>query len=126
MKSSEIKLFSKDDVEPEEYFLPASKLISGNPLQKIWQHYRDESGKFFAGVWQSEPGKWRISYTEEEFCQITKGVSVICDKTGAAIKLATGDSFVIPAGFVGTWEVLETTRKYYVIYEPGDARREQG
>jgi uncharacterized cupin superfamily protein len=25
---------------------------------------------------------------------------------------------VIPAGFTGTWEVLEPTAKLYVIYEP--------
>ena len=28
---------------------------------------------------------------------------------------SAGDSFVIKPGFKGTWEVLETTRKEYVI-----------
>ncbi|WP_414028394.1 cupin domain-containing protein, partial [Escherichia coli] len=27
------------------------------------------------------------------------------------------DRFVIPAGFQGTWEVLEACRKVYVIFE---------
>ena len=36
---------------------------------------------------------------------------------------AQGDECVIPAGFEGEWEVLETTRKTYVIYEPEAGRR---
>jgi uncharacterized cupin superfamily protein len=31
--------------------------------------------------------------------------------------IAAGDTFVIPAGFVGTWEVLEDCRKIYAIFE---------
>jgi hypothetical protein len=31
--------------------------------------------------------------------------------------VAAGESFVIPRGFVGTWEVVETTVKRFVIYE---------
>ena len=27
----------------------------------------------------------------------------------------TGDAFLIPNGFEGTWEVVETTKKHYVI-----------
>ena len=29
----------------------------------------------------------------------------------------TGDRFVIPAGFSGTWEVIEPTRKVYAMFE---------
>jgi hypothetical protein len=35
-----------------------------------------------------------------------------------------GDEFVIPRGFVGTWQVVEKTRKTYVIYESGSALNE--
>jgi uncharacterized protein len=64
-------------------------------------------------------GKWRVSYTEEEYCQILHGVSVITGDDGNAITVRAGDRFVIPRGFAGTWEVIETTKKLYVIYEPG-------
>ncbi len=103
----------------EEYFLAAEKLIAGNPRQTVWQQYTDPSGKFFAGAWQSEVGKWRISYTEEEYCQILHGVSVITDAVGNGVTVKAGDRFVIPRGFVGSWEVIEPTKKLYVIYEPG-------
>ena len=103
----------------EEYFVAPEKLIHGNPKQCAWVQYTDPSGQFFAGEWSSEPGKWRISYTEEEYCHMLEGVSVITDAQGAAGTLRPGDEFVIPRGFTGTWEVVEPTRKRFVIYERG-------
>ena len=35
-------------------------------------------------------------------------------------ELAQGGRFVIPAGFIGTWEVLETCEKVYVMFEAGN------
>ncbi len=101
----------------ETYFLPADKLVAGNPRQSLWKRHADASGQFFTGIWQSEPGKWRIAYTEEEYCQILAGHSIITDAQGSAVTVTPGDSFVIPKGFTGTWEVVELTRKIYVIYE---------
>jgi uncharacterized cupin superfamily protein len=65
-------------------------------------------------------GKWRICYSEEEYCQILQGTSIIADTAGNAVTVSAGDSVVIPRGFVGTWEVVEPTHKIYVIYEPGE------
>jgi len=103
----------------QEYFLPAEKLISGNPKQRVWNHYRDASEKFFAGFWYSEIGKWKICYTEEEYCQILEGTSIITDSDGIAVTVSAGDNLVVPRGFTGTWEVTAPTRKIYVIYEAG-------
>ena len=74
--------FDFSSAPAEEYFLPAEKLIPGNPRQCVWKHYADASGKFFAGVWHSEVGKWHMSYTEEEYCQILQGTSIIADSPG--------------------------------------------
>ena len=108
-------------VEPvsagEEYFLAPDRLISGNPKQTLWTQYTDATRKFFAGIWRSEPGKWKVSYTEEEYCQMIEGVSVITDADGQTLTVRAGDSFVIPRGFVGTWEVVDRTTKRFVIYE---------
>ena len=110
-------LLSPLEVKPEEYYLDKEKLISGNPLQTLWMHYTDQSEQFFSGIWRSEPGKWRIHYTEEEYCCISVGVSVVTDEAGNSTSLKAGDEFIIPKGFVGTWEVIETTTKRFVIYE---------
>ena len=103
--------------EPERYFLPAEKLISGNPEQRLWSQYTDASGQFFAGVWESEPGAWRVRYTEEEHCRIVSGRSRLTAADGTVTEVGPGDEFVIARGFEGVWEVLERTRKTYVIYE---------
>lgn len=117
MDPRRILRFDRSTATVEEYHLPAGKLLAGNPKQSLWNHYSDPSGKFSAGIWQSEVGKWNIAYTEEEYCQLLEGVSIITDASGVAERVSAGDSFVIPRGFVGTWEVVEPTRKIYVIYE---------
>jgi uncharacterized cupin superfamily protein len=105
-------------VGAEEYFLPSEKLLAGNPKQTVWMHYTDARRQFFVGLWRSEPGKWRIAYTEEEYCLMLEGRSIVTDATGRSVTVSAGESFVIPRGFVGTWEVVETTTKRFVIHEP--------
>jgi uncharacterized cupin superfamily protein len=114
-----IHQFTDATALPEAYFLAPEKLISGNPKQTVWMNYTDASNKFFTGVWQSEVGKWRINYTEEEYCSLLEGTSIITDAAGNAATVNAGDCFVIPSGFVGTWEVVTPTKKRFVIYEPG-------
>ena len=43
------------------------------------------------------------------------GISIITPDGDAPIMLTTGDSYIIRPGFTGTWEVVETTIKDYVI-----------
>lgn len=102
----------------ERYYLPPEKLLEGNPMQECTVQYTDSAGKFTAGVWTSEVGKWRVHYTEQEYCEVLEGLCLITDEQGGRFRAAPGDRFVIPSGFIGTWEVLEPCRKYFVIYEP--------
>ena len=110
-------LLLSDASTSEDYFLPAEKLIQGNPKQSVALHYSDPTKQFVVGVWRSEPGKWHVKYTEEEYCRMLEGKSIIICESGPAVTLVAGDEFVVPAGFVGTWEVVETTTKRFVIFE---------
>jgi uncharacterized protein len=92
-------LFAAPTTEPERYFLPAEKLISGNPEQRLWSQYTDTSGQFFAGVWESEQGAWRVRYTEEEHCRIVSGRSRLTAADGTVTEVGPGDEFVIARGF---------------------------
>ncbi|MGB3148737.1 MAG: cupin domain-containing protein [Paracoccaceae bacterium] len=99
---------------PEEISRPApEKLLAGDPVHTTWNV--EERGGLYSGIWQSTPGKWRISYDEWEYCRILVGRSIITDADGTAHEIAAGDSFILRPGFRGTWEVIETTRKDYVI-----------
>jgi hypothetical protein len=113
-----IYTFGTHTVPAEHYHAAPERLVQGNPQLTVWPHYSDASGQFSVGEWQGEVGAWRVQYTEEEFCQILEGVSTITADDGAVLTVRAGDRFVIPAGFTGTWQVLERTRKTYVIYEP--------
>jgi uncharacterized cupin superfamily protein len=109
----------RPEAAPEETSQPAAeRLIALTPTQRVRNVYADPSGQFFAGTWSSTPGKWQVAYTEHEFCRLLAGRIRIESETGEIRDYAAGDSFVIPAGFRGTWEVLETAEKQYVIFEP--------
>jgi uncharacterized cupin superfamily protein len=91
----------------------AEKLLSGDPVFSTWNV--EERPGLYCGIWQATPGKWLISYDEWEYCRILSGRSVITDENGTEFPLGPGDSFILRPGFKGTWEVIETTRKDYVI-----------
>jgi uncharacterized protein len=97
------------------------RLLDGNPKHTVQNFFSDTTGQFFAGVWESTPGKWRVSYSENEFCHITRGKVTIDSDDGARWTFAAGDSFVIPAGFCGVWNVTEELRKLYVVFEPASS-----
>lgn len=102
-----------DGIEPDEGSPAPDRTISGQPRFRTWS--LEEAGALYAGVWEATPGKWRIDYDEWEFCHILTGISVIAEDGGEARTVQAGDSFVLRPGFKGTWEVLETTRKEYVV-----------
>lgn len=119
MNIADVIDFSAADAAPERYLPAAEKILAGQPWQRVWNRYSSADGRFSAGHWEGEPGHWQVNYSEHEYCEILAGHSVLHDQSGGRRELQPGDRFVIPAGFRGSWEVLETTRKVYVIFEPG-------
>lgn len=89
------------------------KVIAGDPRFTTWN--AEERDGLYCGIWEATPGKWRISYDEWEYCRILSGRSVITQDDGTRHEVGPGDSFILRPGFKGTWEVIETTRKDYVI-----------
>jgi uncharacterized cupin superfamily protein len=106
-----------DSGDYEEYFPDAEKRVQGNPKQAVRMHFTDPTGQFMVGTWRSEVGKWTVRYTETEYCELLAGVSVITNEAGQSSTVRPGDRFVVPRGFVGSWEVITPTTKHFVIYE---------
>jgi uncharacterized protein len=95
------------------------KLIKGKYLTKTWNHFTGEDGRLYCGIWESTPGKVRVSYDEWEFCHIISGALELQeDGSKKKQRFKKGDAFIIPAGFKGTWETIRTVRKHYVILLP--------
>lgn len=112
-----VRLFHRPTQPPREYHVEAHKLIAGNPKQTLWLEYESPDGEFCTGVWASEVGEWRVRYTEQEYCCILAGRSVLTAEDGSAQEFSAGMEFVVPRGFVGSWRVLEPTLKRFVIHE---------
>jgi hypothetical protein len=111
--------FSHQATEAEHDHPREARRLQGNPLRTTWNHFTNQSGEVFAGVWASEVGSWRIEFgdKEDEFFFVTEGRCRIVDDAGKAVEAGPGESLVIPAGFKGVFEVIEPMKKHYVIIE---------
>lgn len=101
-------------ITPETGAPAPDRLMAGDPVFTTW-NIEEADGGLYAGIWQSTPGKWRIAYDEWEYFRIIEGHSIVTENGGAPVHLRSGDSYILRPGFKGTWEVVETTRKDYVI-----------
>lgn len=104
-------------MDPDISHPSEDRLIEGRPEHRVWNAFTDASQQFFAGRWSSTKGKWQVRYSENELCVITVGKVVLVSDEGARSAFGAGDAFVVPAGFSGSWEVLEDCTKIYAIFE---------
>jgi len=89
--------------------------LAGDPHTVNLNAYTSEDGNKIMGTWICTPGKWRVEYVKWEYCHFQEGYCIITPDGLAPIHLRAGDIFVIEPGMKGTWEVVETVRKYFVF-----------
>ncbi len=75
----------------------------------------DLPDRVVVGTWTSTPGKWKAFTNRDEFCTILSGHCRLISEQGTIKEFRSGDAFLIPNGFQGYWEVIETTTKHFVI-----------
>ncbi len=116
--------FATNKVQKELGTVPVELItmgVAGHAVKEICMqthnHYTDPTEQFFAGIWQSSVGAKSVNYTEEEVCVILEGRVRLTDLSGNAKEFGAGSTFVLPAGFKGTWETLEPVKKIYVIWQ---------
>jgi len=93
------------------------KIVSGYPQSAYKVLYTSKTEEFTAGIYECTPGKWKTSYTEDEFCTLIEGRLRMTNDKGEVQEFQAPDSFLIPSGYSGTWEPLSQLRKFFVIYE---------
>lgn len=109
---------------PEAEQIAAERTLAG-PIDTVtWNHFIGEDDRLYCGIWEASPGKHKVAYTEWEFCQLIEGEAVLTDENGNATHIKTGEGFIIPAGFKGTWESLTPLKKHYVILLPQEENKE--
>ena len=81
--------------------------------------YADPSGAFKTGFWSALAGPpAAINYTMDEMCVLLAGEVRLVDAAGHGQTYRAGDTFVIPKGFVGTWQTVADVRKFYAVFKP--------
>lgn len=94
------------------------RLVKGNPKRLTQSLY--EHPHMNCGIWQCEVGAWNIVFADnkQEFFTILKGVVCIHNaENNTYIEVKAGEAGVIPPSFVGTFEVVEAVKKYFVVVE---------
>ncbi|HVQ87378.1 MAG TPA: cupin domain-containing protein [Actinomycetes bacterium] len=87
---------------------------SGQPMMS-GRIFHDADG-FQVGVWECTPGGWAIeNRPDSETVRILKGRARLTDVGGDSVELTAGDVLVLPKGWSGRWDILETVRKYYTV-----------
>ena len=89
--------------------------IAGEPHTVNLNAYLSDDGTKIMGTWICTPGKWRVSYDKWEYCDFREGYCIITPDGRDPIHLRAGDIFIVEPGMKGTWEVVETVRKYFVF-----------
>lgn len=116
-KDTEIIDFQRDSGERESRRLRdlPDRVLQGDPHHESTVLFADAAGELVAGTWTSTPGKWRAFTERDEFCHIVSGHVRLLGDDGTIRSFKTGDAFLIPNGFCGCWEVIETTTKNFVV-----------
>lgn len=77
--------------------------------------YDATAEKFVVGLWASEAGVLQTdAYPHDEYCLVLEGTLVVTNRSGTKDEFKPGDSFVIPKGWAGTWDMKTKFKKQYV------------
>ncbi len=111
--------FSDPAPDPVEDRPALSRAVGTPPRRLTFERYASGDGEISMGDWECEPGAWRIAFHEgrHEFFQVMSGRLRIVDAAGNGREFGPGDAGIIPAGFIGTFEVLERVRKRYAMID---------
>jgi hypothetical protein len=115
MKTVSFGKLAAPSVEPITSDLDGWVAVDGQPSMKTWLEHVPEDGKFLTGYWEATPGTYQVTYNADEMVHMFEGKATLTDSDGHAVTYSAGDSFLVEAGFKGTWKTEETVRKIFAI-----------
>ena len=78
--------------------------------------YEERSGKFSAGIWESEPFEAAMcSMPDHQFVYLLEGALSVTDEDNVEHHFKAGDAFFLPQGTVCRWSATERVRTTYAI-----------
>jgi hypothetical protein len=100
---------------PNEMVVPGDGAFDGSLTSSIG--YRSADRKFTVALWESGPGVLKTdAYPHDEYCLVLAGHLIITNRSGRREEFGPGDTFVIPKGWAGTWNMTTRFKKQYVAF----------
>jgi hypothetical protein len=101
---------------PSDMVVPGDGAFDGSYTSLIG--YRSEDRKFTVALWESGPGVLKTdAYPHDEYCLVLAGHLIVTNRSGRREEFGPGDTFVIPKGWAGTWNMTTRFKKQYVAFE---------
>jgi uncharacterized protein len=110
--------FSDPSVTAAESIVSDPALVDRSYKALSWRHFQRPDCGALAGIWEAGPHLERVNCGYDEMCHLLAGRVRLTDTGGMAREFGAGDSFVVAAGFSGTWENLTPVRKVFFILRP--------
>lgn len=105
---------------PPEMVAPGQKKFAGAYRERIAFSTADK--EYTVRVWESGPGVLKTDdYPYDEYCLILSGRLKITNASGGSEEFGPGDSFMIPKGWRGTWDMKTSMKKIYIDLVPASA-----
>lgn len=102
---------------PKETVVSDPALVDQPYRARSWRFFSNAGKGALAGIWEAESHLERVDCTNDELCHLLEGTVRLTDSEGNAQTFSAGDSFVVAAGFKGTWENLTPVRKVFFILD---------
>ena len=88
---------------------PGQKEVS----RELW---KSADGRVKIGLWECTAGRFTADRSQAaEFCHFLTGRILMTYQDGTKRELGPGDAILLPRGWKGEWEILNCTRKIYVL-----------
>lgn len=117
-----MKLVAQPADNPEVDFPRPERRVTGNPERRTWNlvdEAIDAGRRVFTGIWQCEPGRWKITMApgNHELFTVLSGRCRVHAADGSHVEAGPGEAVYMAPGFDGEFEVLESLSKSYMIIE---------
>ena len=103
------------EAQPREIRVDDPALVDTPYAARSWRCFQSGDGRAVSGIWEAGPHLERCDCDFDEMCHILEGKVRLTDAAGNSRSFGPGDSFVVAAGFRGTWENLGFVRKVFFI-----------
>jgi uncharacterized cupin superfamily protein len=94
---------------------PRIPALSGSPVESFRVLHADAGGR--SGVWECTPGRFDSAREHDtELMHFLSGKGTITSADGTVHDIKPGAVLIAPLGWRGTWDIQETVRKIYTIW----------